>query len=175
METSNNHKGRNEHQENKERDVEFVRGEGNENLDEVRQLFRAYAESLEIDLCFQNFEEELKDLPGKYAAPEGAIFLAHVDGESVGCIALRKSSEGIAEMKRLYVRDGYRGLHLGKKLVTIILEEAARLNYRYIRLDTLSTMKEAVGLYRSFGFYEIESYIYNPISDARYMELKIGS
>ena len=161
------------HREGKEKIVEIVRVRGEEQLEEIRQLFREYAGSLEIDLCFQNFEEELKSLPGKYAAPEGAMFLALVDGESAGCIALRKSSEGIAEMKRLYVRNGYRGLHIGKKLVTIILEEAARLGYGHIRLDTLSTMTEAVGLYRSFGFYDIEPYIYNPIEDARYMELKL--
>lgn len=157
-----------------EKAVEIVRVQGGEQLDEIRKLFRAYSESLEIDLCFQNFEEELKDLPGKYAAPEGALFLARVDGESAGCIALRKSSEGIAEMKRLYVRDDYRGLHLGRKLVTLILEEASRMGYQAIRLDTLSTMKEAVGLYQSFGFYDIEPYIYNPIEDARYMELMLA-
>lgn len=161
--------------DDKEKRVEIVRVQGEVQLEEIRQLFRAYAESLEIDLCFQNFEEELKDLPGKYAASEGgALFLARVDGESAGCIALRKSSEGIAEMKRLYVRDGFRGLRIGRKLVTVILEEASRLGYRAIRLDTLSTMKEAVGLYQSFGFYEIEPYIYNPIKDARYMELRLA-
>lgn len=162
-----------DHKEHEEKTVEFVRVKGEVQLEEIRRLFREYAESLEIDLCFQNFEEELEDLPGKYAAPEGAMFLARVDGESAGCIALRKSSGGIAEMKRLYVRERYRGLHIGKKLVTIILEEASRLSYTAIRLDTLSTMKAAVGLYQSFGFYDIEPYIYNPIEDARYMELKL--
>lgn len=155
------------------REVRFVKVDEGEDLDVIRQLFREYAESLEIDLCFQNFEEELKALPGKYAAPEGTMILALVDGESAGCIALRKSSEGIAEMKRLFVRDDYRGLHIGKRLVQLILEEAARLGYSYIRLDTLSTMKEAVSLYQSFGFYEIAPYIYNPIEDAKYMELRL--
>lgn len=157
----------------KEKEVRFVKVDEGEDLDVIRQLFREYAESLEIDLCFQNFEEELKALPGKYAAPEGTMILALVDGERAGCIALRKSSEGIAEMKRLFVRDDYRGLHIGKRLVQMILEEAARLGYSYIRLDTLSTMQEAVSLYQSFGFYEIEPYIYNPIEDAKYMELKL--
>ncbi|HSP48489.1 MAG TPA: GNAT family N-acetyltransferase [Clostridiaceae bacterium] len=156
-----------------DRDVRFVKVDGKERLQDIRQLFREYAESLEIDLCFQNFEEELEALPGKYAAPEGTMILALVDGESAGCIALRKSSEGIAEMKRLFVRDDYRGLHIGKRLVQLILMEAAKLGYSYIRLDTLSTMKEAVSLYQSFGFYEIEPYIYNPIEDAKYMELKL--
>jgi ribosomal protein S18 acetylase RimI-like enzyme len=156
-----------------QREVKFVEVEGGENLDVVRQLFREYAESLEIDLCFQNFEEELAALPGKYAAPEGTMVLALVEGEPAGCIALRKSSEGIAEMKRLFVREDYRGLHIGKRLVQLILDEAVRMGYAYIRLDTLSTMKEAVRLYQSFGFYEIGSYIYNPIEDAKYMELKL--
>lgn len=155
------------------REVKFVEVSDEQNLEEVRQLFRAYAESLEIDLCFQNFEEELAALPGKYAAPEGTIILALVEDEAAGCIALRKSSEGIAEMKRLFVREGYRGLHIGKRLVGMILEEAVKLGYAYIRLDTLATMKEAVSLYQSFGFYEIEPYIYNPIEDARYMELRL--
>lgn len=156
-----------------QRAVRFVKAEGEEDLKVVRQLFREYAQSLEIDLCFQNFEEELAALPGKYAAPDGTMVLALVDGEPAGCIALRKSSEGIAEMKRLFVREDFRGLHIGKKLVQLILDEAAGMGYTYIRLDTLSTMKEAVRLYQSFGFYDIEPYIYNPIGDAKYMELKL--
>lgn len=142
-------------------------------LEDVKDLFREYAQSLDIDLCFQNFEDELKTLPGKYRRPEGALIIALVDDKSAGCVALRKFQEGIGEMKRLYVRQGYRGLGIGKKLVSLIIEEASRLDYAYIRLDTLDSMKEAISLYQSFGFYDIEPYIFNPIKGARFMEMKI--
>lgn len=142
-------------------------------LEEVRQLFLEYAQSLGIDLDFQGFDAELETLPGKYQAPDGALMLALVDGKAAGCIALRRISDEICEMKRLYVRDAYRGLGLGKKLVSIIIDEAMNNKYKYMRLDTLPTMKGAQGLYLSFGFYDIEPYVYNPIEGTRFMELKL--
>ena len=128
---------------------------------------------MKVDLAFQNFETEFNTLPGKYGPPEGALILALVDGKGAGCIALRKISDDICEMKRLYVRDDYRGLGIGKRLINMLLEDARRLNYSYIRLDTLPTMKEAQGLYTSFGFYDIEPYVYNPIKGTRFLELKL--
>lgn len=101
------------------------------------------------------------------------MLLAKVFGESAGCIALRKISEDTCEMKRLYVRDKYRGIGLGKNLIQIFIEEARKLNYKYIRLDTLISLESAVNLYKYFGFYEIDSYIYNPLDGALYMEKKI--
>ncbi|HNU79762.1 MAG TPA: GNAT family N-acetyltransferase [Bacillota bacterium] len=142
-------------------------------IEEIRKLFLEYARSLEIDLDFQDFETELNTLPGKYQPPDGALILALVEGREAGCIALRKISKDICEMKRLYVRDEYRGLGLGKKLVGMIIDEAVNKNYQYMRLDTLPTMKSAQSLYLSFGFYDIEPYVYNPIQGTRFMELKL--
>lgn len=157
----------------KGRTIEFKYITGQDLMQEVKQLFLEYAQSLKIDLSFQNFEAELKTLPGKYGPPDGALILALVDGKEAGCIALRKISENICEMKRLYVRDYYRGLGIGKKLITIVIEEASKMNYEFIRLDTLPTMKDAQTLYTSLGFYDIASYVYNPIEGTRFMELKI--
>lgn len=147
---------------------------GGDMLGEVRQLFIEYAKSLNIDLTFQDFEAELKTLPGKYEAPGGTLILATVDGKAAGCIALRKISEDICEMKRLYVRDAYRGLGLGKRLIGMIIDDARKLNYAYIRLDTLETMKKAQSLYLSLGFYDIEPYVYNPIEGTKFLELKLS-
>lgn len=153
--------------------IEFEWVNGTSQLKDVRQLFLEYAQSLDIDLDFQNFNDELQNLPGKYAAPEGALLVARLDGQAVGCVALRKHARNICEMKRLYVNDRCRGLGLGRKLAVMIIAEARRLGYAYIRLDTLSTMQEAQQLYASLGFYDIAPYIYNPIPRARFLELKL--
>jgi len=153
--------------------IEFKYITGQDMLEKVKELFLEYAQSLNVDLCFQNFEEEFKSLPGKYGPPDGLLVLALVDGKAAGCVALRKISETVCEMKRLYVRNQYRGLGIGRRLVNIVIENASKMNYQYIRLDTLPTMKSAQSLYESLGFYDIESYVYNPIEGARYMELKL--
>ena len=152
---------------------EFLHVTEGEMIEVIRKLFLEYARSLEIDLDFQDFETELNTLPGKYQPPDGALILALVEGKEAGCIALRKISKDICEMKRLYIREEYRGLGLGKKLVGMIIDEAVNKNYQYMRLDTLPTMKSAQSLYLSFGFYDIEPYVYNPIQGARFMELKL--
>lgn len=144
---------------------------GQDRLEPIRQLFLEYARSLPIDLSFQDFETELKTLPGKYSLPDGRLFLALFGCEPAGCVALRKISDDICEMKRLFVRDAYKGLGLGKKLARTAIDEARQLGYQRMRLDTLSTMKAAVALYESLGFQDIEPYIYNPIPSARFMEL----
>ncbi len=152
---------------------EFLHVTEGEMIEVIRKLFLEYARSLEIDLDFQDFETELNTLPGKYQPPDGALILALVEGKEAGCIALRKISKDICEMKRLYIREEYRGLGLGKKLVGMIIDEAVNKNYQYMRLDTLPTMKSAQSLYLSFGFYDIEPYVYNPIQGTRFMELKL--
>jgi ribosomal protein S18 acetylase RimI-like enzyme len=158
---------------NKQHDIDFKHITGQDMIQEIKGLFLEYAQSLKIDLAFQNFEAEFNTLPGKYEPPHGVLILALVDGRGAGCIALRKSSEGICEMKRLYVRDDYRGLGIGKKLITMIIEEARKLKYSYIRLDTLPTMKKAQDLYVEFGFYDIDPYVYNPIKGTRFLELNL--
>lgn len=142
-------------------------------LDEIRQLFREYANSLEIDLCFQDFEEELKSLPGKYSEPDGRLYIAYLDDKVVGCIALRRYDDIRAELKRLFVRNGYRGLGISKRLIQRIIQDALDIGYHSILLDTLDTMKPAISLYTSIGFKEIESYYDNPIEGAKYFELDL--
>lgn len=159
--------------DDKEYTIEFRHITGQDMLEEVRELFLEYAQSLTIDLSFQNFEEELKSLPGKYGPPDGLLVLALVDDKAVGCVALRKISETICEMKRLYVRKKFRGLGIGRRLINIVIENALKMDYQYIRLDTLPTMKKAQSLYTSLGFYDIDPYVYNPIEGTRYMELKL--
>jgi ribosomal protein S18 acetylase RimI-like enzyme len=155
--------------ENRIHQIEYVYADGDEHLEEVRQLFIEYAESLNVDLSFQNFEQELKELPKRYGPPDGVVVIARVNGKSAGCAALHRLSEEICEMKRLYVRDDFRGLGIGKELITVILTEAVKRNYRLIRLDTLPTMGKAQSLYEAFGFYDVDPYVYNPIPGTRFL------
>lgn len=147
--------------------------EQRDNLANIKELFIEYAESLGVDLSFQGFEDELNNLPGKYAEPEGCIILASVEDAPAGCVALRKINNEICEMKRLYVKSQFRSLGLGKKLANSIIEKARELGYDYVRLDTLPTMKRAQEMYREMGFYEIEPYIYNPVEGTKYLEKKL--
>jgi putative acetyltransferase len=143
----------------------------------VRQIFREYAESLQVDLCFQNFEAELRELPGDYAAPRGALLLALVNGECAGCCALRPLDNvdyaNAAEMKRLYVRDAYRGLGLGRQLAADILEAARLSGYDCVLLDTLDDMEAARALYEDLGFTEIPPYYHNPLVGAHYLKAEL--
>jgi len=134
----------------------------------VRDLFREYADRLGIDLCFQRFEEELAGLPGAYASPRGRLLVAEAGTELAGCVACRPHSPGVCEMKRLFVRPAFRGLGLGRRLIERLADEAAVAGYSVMVLDTLPVMGEAIGLYRSAGFIEIEPYTYNPVPGAMY-------
>lgn len=145
-----------------------------EDRDVTRQLFREYEAWLGVDLCFQGFEEELAGLPGEYAPPGGALFLARDETDVAGCAALRRESEATGEMKRLFVRDRFRGLGLGRALTEAVLAEARRLGYARIRLDTLSSMTEALALYRSLGFHAIPPYRVNPLEGALFFELGLA-
>jgi len=145
-------------------------------VSEVKSLFIEYAKSLNFDLCFQGFDEELTTLPGKYSPPEGIIYLAKLNDKIAGCIALRKLEKGVCEMKRLYVRPEFRRNGIGKLLCDKLLEKARSIGYKKMRLDTIShLMKDAVKLYKSYGFYEIPAYYKNPQEGVIYMELELMS
>jgi len=139
----------------------------------AKELFLKYAQSLDFNLCFQNFDEELKNLPGEYSYPDGCILLAQINGNIMGCVAMRKFEEGICEMKRMYVLEEYRGLGAGKKLAINIINTAKKLGYKKMRLDTINTMTEAINLYKSLGFKEIPFYRFNPVEGVIYMELDL--
>lgn len=143
-------------------------------FDIARELFREYQASLGIDLHFQHFEQELAGLPGKYAPPKGALLLAYSDESPAGVIAMRPLDGGICEMKRLYVRPGTRGQHLGRRLIEHILDEARAAGYRKMRLDTLrGLMDRAIALYREFGFYEIPAYYESPLDNELFLEIDL--
>jgi putative acetyltransferase len=144
-----------------------------EDLKSIRRLFVEYQQDIGIDLCFQDFEIELQNLPGKYGEPAGAILLAESAGSTVACVALRPLESNICEMKRLYVSPVARGIGLGEKLCRDIIAVAVEKGYGVMRLDTLKTMTSAIKLYESFGFREIEAYCHNPLEDARYFELSL--
>jgi putative acetyltransferase len=144
---------------------------------ETRDIFTEYAQSLTVDLCFQGFDEELAQLPGEYASPRGALLLARVDGAVAGCCALRPLDAAdypnAAEMKRLYVRQTFRGLGLGRRLADAILDEARMAGYSCVLLDTLDDMEAARALYEDLGFEEIPPYYHNPHAGAHYLKVDI--
>jgi GNAT superfamily N-acetyltransferase len=139
----------------------------------VRQLFQEYADSLDIDLCFQDFGAELASLPGKYAPPQGRLMLAWCSGEAVGCVALRPIDGESCEMKRLYVKPRFRAHHLGRELAQRICREARDAGYRRICLDTLPSMSSALQLYSTLGFRPIEPYVFNPVEGAVFLGLNL--
>ena len=142
-------------------------------LGEIRTLFQEYERSLGVDLCFQGFQQELDGLPGPYAHPHGAIFLALESRQTMGCVALRKLADGVCEMKRLFVRPRFRGKGLGRTLAERSIGKAAALGYSTMRLDTLDRLKEALALYDDIGFKRIQPYYYNPLSGVVYFELNL--
>ncbi len=148
-----------------------------EEIHQTAQLFREYAESLDVDLSFQNFETELAQLPGDYAAPRGALLLAYVDGNPAGCCALRPLDNvdipNAAEMKRLFVRKAFRGFGIGRQLAEATLDAARQGGYSCVLLDTLDDMEAARNLYTDLGFESTEPYYYNPIAGAHYLKAEI--
>jgi ribosomal protein S18 acetylase RimI-like enzyme len=155
-------------------DTTVIAAVTDEHLETVRFLFKEYAESIGIDLCFQAFEEELRQLPGDYSPPRGALLIAVANGEFAGCCALRPLDSvdyaNASEMKRLYVRPSFRGFGIGRLLADAILEHARLADYTSILLDTLDDMESARALYEDLGFEEIPPYYFNPIPGAHYLK-----
>ncbi len=142
-------------------------------LAHVRSLFIEYAEWLDVDLCFQGFDEEMESFPGRYAPPEGILLLARVDGSAAGAVGLRPLGDGVCEMKRMYVRPPWRSLRIGRMLAERVIDEARRIGYRAMQLDTLERLTAADALYRSLGFRRIDAYYENPLDGVRYYELDL--
>ena len=143
----------------------------------VRDIFREYADSLDVDLSFQNFAEELATLPGEYAPPRGHILLAQVEGSIAGCCALRPLDTAdypnACEMKRLFVRKAFRGFGLGRQLAEAMLDMGRRAGYACVLLDTLDGMEAARALYADLGFVEIPPYYHNPVVGSHYLKADI--
>ena len=154
--------------------LRIAQADTSEHIETVRCLFREYETWLGLDLCFQGFEQELLTLPGRYAPPDGRLFIASADEEPVGCIAMRKLEDGICEMKRLYLRPDARGLGLGNRLIEKLIDEARSAGYKKMRLDTHPPkMGKAVQLYESHGFHSIPPYYNNPNDGVLFMELDL--
>ena len=155
--------------------VEIAPASSAADIAEVKALFHEYAESLDFDLCFQGFDDEMASFPGKYAPPKGTLLLARVEGEAAGAVGLRPLVDDICEMKRLYVRPTYRAFKVGRQLAERVLAAGQDLGYGAMRLDTLDSMAAAQALYRSLGFYEIAPYYENPIPGAHYFECNLAA
>lgn len=141
---------------------------------QAAKLFQEYAQEIGIDLTFQNFEAELNDLQKQYSRPEGAIFIAYNDHDvALGCVGIRKLEDSVCELKRMYIKPEGRGKGLASQLVKKCLEIGIELGYSKIRLDTLSSMHAAIRVYEKAGFYEIDSYRFNPFDEAKYYERKL--
>jgi putative acetyltransferase len=153
---------------------EIIRASSPADIELLRTLFREYEAWLQIDLCFQNFEKELAELPGAYAPPDGRMLILFENAKPAGCVALRKLGEGVCEMKRLFVRETFRGKGFGRNLIGAIISEARLIGYERMRLDTIPPkMNNAIALYQAFGFKEIEPYCNNPVPGAKFMELNL--
>lgn len=151
-----------------------IRTAHSDDMDAVRRLFVEYTESLDFDLCFQDFESELDALPGPYAEPDGTILVAEEAGETIGVVAIKPLGTDddrlVCEMKRLFVEPEYRGLGIGRDLAAAIVEEAQERDYEVMRLDTVATMHAARSVYRSLGFEKTQPYYHNPLDDVVYYE-----
>ena len=155
--------------------MRIVQANTQNDIEQARTLFQEYQAGVGISLCFQNFDQELKNLPGDYAPPDGRLLIATDADRIAGCIAMRKLGDGVCEMKRLFVRPTHRGTGLGRVLVNSLIDEARKLGYTHMRLDTLpGRMDKAIALYHSIGFVEIEPY-YESVEGAKFMELDLAT
>jgi carbonic anhydrase len=144
-------------------------------LEQVRQYFRNYAGWLGVDLSYQNFDQEMASLPGAYAAPQGRLFFAEIDGRPAGCVGVRPFSEGVCEMKRLYVAPEERGLGVGRALALAAIKVAKEIGYKRLLLDTMPNMRMAVKLYRELGFNEVPAYYPTPVENTIFLALDLDN
>ena len=150
--------------------MKIIQARTPQEMAEAKALFQAYADTLDFDLGFQGFHEEVSGLPGPYAPPHGTILLAYEDDAAVGCVALKPLEPGICEMKRLFVKPEARRQNLGRKLAGTIIKQAQTMGYARMRLDTVPQFTEAISLYRGLGVRPIEAYCHNPLQGALYFE-----
>ena len=153
--------------------AEFITATTEEDFRQARTLLREYEDFVEVDLCFQGFEEELGNLERVYGLPGGRFLLLRQGGQTAGCVALRDLGNGVCEMKRLFLRTEFRGKGLGRLCAERIIQTARDMGFVAMRLDTLPIMREAIDLYRSMGFREIGNYAENPVKGALCMELQL--
>ena len=153
--------------------LKIIQAISDTHINQVKELFIEYTYNLNIDLEFQDFEQELNNLLGDYSPPAGRLLLAFYKNKLAGCIALRKFNVKICEMKRLYVRKEFRGKGIGKALANQVIKLAIKIKYNYMQLDTLPSMRQAISLYNSLGFKKILPYRYNPIKGAKFFQLKL--
>lgn len=149
--------------------AEIVEASSSDDYAVAKSLFEEYAAALGVDLCFQNFTQELENLTTIYGPPQGSLLFARTDQEWSGCVAIRNQQATVCEMKRLYVKPPYRGMGFGRLLAESAIRRARQLGYSQIVLDTLPSMIEAQSLYTSLGFREVEGYYPNPLNGVRYL------
>lgn len=151
-----------------------------EQPEEVIRLFTEYTDTIitkdtEVAKCLnsQHYDDEVKELGEKYGMPNGRLYVAYLNSDIVGCVALRQLDDRFCEMKRLYVRPGYRGKHIGNALIEQVIADARQIGYKHMRLDTFPFMDRAIQMYYRYGFYKIERYNDNPASTAVFMQLDL--
>ena len=137
-------------------------------------LFKEYVSQINVDLSFQNFDKEIKEIKSQYSRPHGAIFIAYDFGKvPIGCSGLRRFEDSICELKRMYLKKEFRGRGIGKRLLIKSIEVGKELGYEKMRLDTLPSMESAIRLYKKIGFYEIKAYRFNPVEGTKYFEIQL--
>ena len=151
--------------------LKIIQAKSEKELNIIRKLFTEYTNWLGFDLAFQNYEAEFAELPGKYKPPNGRLLLALYNSKVAGCVGLREFAKGICEMKRMYVKPKYRSKGIGRSLAIAVIQEARKIGYKKMRLDTVPWMKEAIELYYALGFKKIKPYRYNPIKGSFFLEL----
>ena len=151
--------------------VSIAPGQDPDSIVAVRTLFLEYAASLDVDLSYQSFQEEVASLPGDYAPPRGCLIVARSGLDAVGCVGVRPLGEDVCEMKRLYVRPAGRGSGLGRELAVAAINFGRAAGFRAMRLDTLPSMARAHTLYEALGFQSIAPYRFSPVAGNLFMEL----